>query len=95
MALAIVGDKGIGELTYDERSVTVHWEDPASPSVASMSDAMVKQVSAVPEFGGTDVFWKKLGYSEDERRRIKADVRANAMSAAVNAMFAQPEEAQR
>lgn len=95
MALAIVGDKGIGELTDDERSVTVHWEDPASPSVASMSDAMVKQVSAVPEFGGTDVFWEKLGYSEDERRRIKADVRANAMSAAVNAMFAQHEEAQR
>ena len=47
------------------------------------------------EFGGTDVFWEKLGYSEDERRRIKADVRANTMSAAVNAMFAQPEEAQR
>lgn len=79
MALAVLGNKSYSELTDDERSVTVHWKDPSMPSTSAMSDAMLKQVSAVPEFAGTDVFWEKLGYTEDERVRIANALRKAKM----------------
>ena len=88
MALAIAGGKFIGELTDEERTITVHWEDPANPSIAAMSDAMVKQAAVAPGLVDSDVFWERLGYQEDERRRIKADMRQGRMADALNSMFA-------
>ena len=88
MALAIAGGKSIGELTDEERTLTVHWEDPANPSIAAMSDAMVKQAAVAPGLVDSDVFWERLGYQEDERRRIKADMRQGKMADALNSMFA-------
>lgn len=89
MAMAIMGGTTINGLSKDARSVHVCWKDPSMPSVAALSDAMVKQASVVPEFGGTDVFWKKLGYNDAERRQIRSDVRSNTLTAAVNQWFKQ------
>lgn len=82
MIIAILGDKPISELSENERTVTAHFDDPAMPSDAANADAMVKVVSAVPDFAGTDVFWEKLGYGEDDRRRIQSQI-SSGRSAAV------------
>ena len=50
------------------------------PSIASQTDAMIKVVSAVPEFAGTSVFWEQLGFPEDIRRRIQSEIKSNAAS---------------
>ena len=87
LALAILGNKPVKELAPEELNISVHWRDPAMPSVASVSDAVIKQVSAVPAFGGTSVFWEKLGYSEEERERIKAETEANGEMAIAASVF--------
>ncbi|MBQ9621241.1 MAG: phage portal protein [Atopobiaceae bacterium] len=88
MVLAILGDKPISELGGNERSVTAHFDDPAMPSDAANADAMIKVVSAVPDFAGTDVFWEKLGYGEDDRRRINSGImRRQAVNAIASLNF--------
>lgn len=91
MALAIVGNKSLDELTDDERSITAHWIDPSMPTAAALADATVKLAGAVPEFGGTDVFWEMNGLDDDQRRRVKADMRQNAVSGAIASIFATPD----
>ena len=95
---AILGDKPLSELTENERTVTAHFDDPAMPSDAANADAMIKIVSAVPDFAGTDVFWEKLGYGEDDRRRINSGMmRKQAVSAiaALNRQNVEAEDAER
>lgn len=78
LALAVATNRTLDELTEDENTLQVHWIDPAMPSAASVADATVKLVSAVPEFGGTDIFWELNGFNEEQRRRVRSEMRQNA-----------------
>lgn len=91
IALCIETERSFSDLTEEERVMSIKWIDPSMPSVASIADAMTKLASVVPEFGGTTVFWEKVGLDEDERRRVMADVRSNRGMSALNALFAKPE----
>lgn len=71
LVMCVLRDCTLAELTDNERTVTAHFLDPSMPSDAQNADAMLKVCSVAPEFAGTDVFWEKLGYNEDDRRRIK------------------------
>lgn len=86
MALAVLN--GTDYATERERvpDLGVHFADPSTPSVVSMSDALVKQGQLLSWLGETEVALEKLGYTDEEirrlqsdRRRIEARDRANIM----------------
>jgi len=93
MILALLGNKSLTELDDNEKTVTAHFSDPAMPSDAANADAMIKVVSAVPEFAGTPVFWEKLGYGEDDRRRIESSIAENKLQVSIrDALFGKKEQ---
>ena len=91
MALAAQTDTPVDELSDEMRDFTANFRNPAMPSVVSQTDAMTKLAAVVPGFAGTDVFWEQVGFPEDMRRKVEAEIRENATAeattAAVTAMF--------
>jgi len=74
LALAILGGYPSIEAMPDEwKTITPKFKNPARPSVVSQSDAMVKQVAAIPEIGQTTVALEELGYTADQIMRMKAE----------------------
>ena len=54
-------------------TIEARFRNPAMPSVVSQSDAMVKQISALPWLAESDVALEELGYSEDQIIRLRSD----------------------
>ncbi len=75
LALAIAQDKTINDLTDEENSITAKFKNPATPSIVSQADGVVKIASAVPGFGETDVALEELGFNQEQIKRIKNDKR--------------------
>lgn len=63
-----------GWLPEDATRISTHWRNPARPSIVSQSDAMIKQIQAIPELGRTDVALEELGYTRQQIARIRAQV---------------------
>lgn len=63
------------EMTDELRGLMTKWRNPALPSVVSTSDAMVKQISAIPWIGETDVALEQFGYSNEDIVRLNAQKR--------------------
>lgn len=63
-----------GWLPEDAARISTHWRNPARPSIVSQSDAMIKQIQAIPELGRTDVALEELGYTRQQIARIRAQV---------------------
>jgi hypothetical protein len=61
-----------GVLPEDAARISTHWRNPARPSIVSQSDAMIKQIQAIPELGRTDVALEELGYTRQQIMRIRA-----------------------
>lgn len=55
--------------------IGVHFPDPAYPSVVSMSDSVVKMVTAIPSLADSDVTLERLTFTAEEIARINADRR--------------------
>lgn len=53
----------------------VNWRDPERPSQAALSDAIVKQVTAIPWLANSDVVLEKLGYTDSDITRLLVDKR--------------------
>ena len=51
----------------------VNWRDPERPSQAALSDAIVKQVTAMPWLANSDVILEKLGYTDSDITRLLVD----------------------
>ena len=75
MALAIINNSTLEELTDEERDIIVHFKNPAMPSVAVTADAAIKIASVRPEFGSTDTFLEMVGFDQADIRRINAQER--------------------
>lgn len=87
MAMAAELGVPLDELPESFRDFTANFANPATPSVVSMADAAVKIAGAVPGFAGTESFWKMLGFPEDARAEVEAElVKANAQNL-LSAMF--------
>lgn len=56
-------------------TVSVNFRNPAMPSVVSQSDAMVKQISAIPWLANSDVVLRELGYTDEQIRQLRSDRR--------------------
>ncbi|MDR0514629.1 MAG: phage portal protein [Coriobacteriaceae bacterium] len=86
LALAIGQNKHLDDLGDEERTITANFANPASPSIVSQSDAVVKMLAAMPEYAYCDVMLEELGFTEDQIMRLQAArlddlVRANARAA--------------
>lgn len=92
LMMAVAQGKAVGELAPSELSVQPRFTTPAIPSIASQTDAVIKQVSAVPEFAGTRVFWEQLGYSPDQIARIQSDIKRAEAQRRVGELMAQPQQ---
>jgi hypothetical protein len=66
---------GLSEPPEELRLVQAKWRNPATPSVVSASDALVKQVSAIPWIAESDVALESLGYDQATITRLRADKR--------------------
>lgn len=56
-------------------SFSTRWRNPAMPSIVSQADAMVKQISAIPELAYTDVALEEFGYTGEQISRIRSQIR--------------------
>lgn len=63
-----------GRLPADATKISTHWRNPARPSIVSQSDAMIKQIQAIPEIGRTDVALEELGYTRQQIVRMRAQI---------------------
>lgn len=72
MAIAIVQNVSLDDLTDEQRDVIAHFRNPAMPSVAVTADAAIKIASARQNFAQTDVFAEMIGFDQADVRRIKA-----------------------
>jgi hypothetical protein len=72
MALAIVNNVTLDELTEEQSNLMAHFKNPAMPSVAVTADAAIKIASARQGFANTDTFLEMVGFSPADVRRIKA-----------------------
>lgn len=82
MSMAVPQNKRPDMLTDEELGIMCNFRSPTMPSIVSQSDAMVKQATVAPWIAETDVFLEELGYSEEQRSRMRAEKqKANAKSA--------------
>lgn len=87
MALLVATGRSYSDLTEEEKALTIHWRDPSMPSIASLSDAMLKQAAIVDWLKDTTIFWEKLGYSEEQRMRLMSERGAAERSSAMRAVL--------
>lgn len=65
----------VDQLTDAEKSIDVKWRNPSMPSVVNQSDAIIKQVSAIPWLADTEIALEELGYNKEQRTRLLSDKR--------------------
>lgn len=63
------------EVPDELRGLRARFRNPATPSVVSASDALVKQVSALPWLADSEVSLEMLGYDSSTIERLLADKR--------------------
>ena len=77
MALAIIDEVSLEDLTEDQKQIVAHFKNPAMPSVAATADAAIKIASARPGFAQTDTFLEMIGFDQADIRRIKGQEARN------------------
>lgn len=88
-AHAVMMRDGLDEMTQELRSLATRWGDPAHPSIVSQSDAIVKQISALPWLAESPVVLEELGYSGSQIARLMSDKRRAEASGLLDRLSAQ------
>lgn len=78
----------VSEMDDEVRNLATRWRNPAMPSVVSQSDAVVKQISAIPELAQTDVALEELGYSAEQIVRIRSQIKRAQSGAVLDRLLA-------
>ena len=78
----------VTEMDDEVRNLATRWRNPAMPSVVSQSDAVVKQISAIPELAQTDVALEELGYSAEQIMRIRSQIKRAQAGGVLDRMLA-------
>lgn len=82
MALAIMRNKSLSDLTPEEADVIAHFRNPAMPSISATADAAIKIAQARENFANTDTFLEMVGFDQADIRRIRAqEQRARGVAA--------------
>lgn len=64
---------GLDSPPDETRWLQANWQNPATPSVVSAADAVVKQVAAVPWLAESPLILKRMGYTQAEIVQLLAD----------------------
>ena len=88
-AHAVMMRDGLDTMTPELRSLATRWGDPAHPSIVSQSDAIVKQISAMPWLAESPVVLEELGYSGSQIARLMSDKRRAEASGLLDRLSAQ------
>lgn len=64
-----------GRRVDDVEAVGARWGNPATPTIAATTDAMVKQVQAGVAPKNSRVVWDRLGYTPEEQHIMEAEIR--------------------
>lgn len=75
MALAVKRRQTFAQVRDSGVTIDAIYANPSRPSTVTQSDAMVKQIAAIPWLAETDVALEQLGYPQEDIRRMKADRR--------------------
>ena len=94
MALAVAHGTDWATERDAGHSVEPMFRDEARPSVVSMSDALLKQVQAIPWLADMSVALEMLGYTEEQRQRMQSDKKRAQADAAISSLFAPTKEAE-
>lgn len=87
MAVALRDGLTLGELPDEALSLQARFRNPSMPSVVSQSDAMVKQISAIPWLADTEVALEELGYDESQITRLMDAKRRGEGRSVVDALM--------
>lgn len=83
MAWAAQKDVTYAEAAQELGTISVHFRNPSMPSVVSQSDAMVKQISAIPWLADSDVALRELGYDDEQIAQLRSDRRKSKANDAI------------
>lgn len=75
--------------TDELRKISQRFRNPAMPSVVTQSDAMVKQISAIPWLAESTVALEELGYTKEQIGRMQSERRRAQLDATVSALVAE------
>ena len=67
--------------------VSVHFLNPAMPTLAQQTDSSIKLASVVDGFAGTPTFWRLNGLDDDEVRNVESEVHRNVTKSAVSELM--------
>ena len=76
MAMAVAGNTTVDALTDEQRTVTPHFRNPRTPSLASTADAMVKIAGVLDGFSQTREFLTGMGFEAAEVESIRSQLSA-------------------
>jgi hypothetical protein len=93
MAASVLAGHPVDRLSDDERAIAPRFRNPALPSPVSQSDAIVKQVAAIPWIAETRVALEELGYTDEQITRMLSDKRRSTALDTVKQMSVTEKEA--
>lgn len=76
MAMAVAGNTTVDGLTEEQRTVTPHFRNPRTPSLASTADAMVKIAGVLDGFAQTREFLTGMGFEAAEVESVRSQLAA-------------------
>lgn len=79
---------GLDRVPDELRRLQASWVNPATPSVVSAADAVVKQVAAVPWLAESPLILSRLGYTQAEIVQLLSDKRRGQGRAVLEALTA-------
>ena len=91
MALAVVNGTDYATERDAGRNINPRFLSPAYPSTVSLSDALLKQVQALPKLANSTVAYEMLDYTDEQIQRIESDAKRAQASAAIASLF-EPKE---
>lgn len=87
LALAVYQNKSFDDLTDEEKNISVCFKNPHTPSIASQTDAMIKQASIANWLPETELYWEMLGYSDEQRAMLLKQKNAAMAQIAIRQAF--------
>lgn len=91
MALAVANGTDFATERDAGHEINPRFLSPAYPSTVSLSDALLKQVQALPKLANSTVAYEMLDYTDEQIQRIESDAKKAQAGAAIASLF-EPKE---
>ncbi len=88
MALAVLNGTDYATERDAGHNINPRFLSPAYPSTVSLSDALLKQVQALPKLANSTVAYELLDYTDEQIQRIESDAKKAQAGAAIASLFA-------